>query len=162
MPTDALGDFVFSINATYLEKLNIQKSALPGLTDDKGLFNTDTGGSSPDWVTNFALSWVGGNWDASYRFIYNSETLRAPLINNQRSTASTIIDDPYVDSFINHDLQAAYTFRDSYRVYLGIRNLTDESPDKVQGSLNGASGRQGFAGRSYYVGFNGSFSGMWN
>ncbi len=162
LPTDALGNFVFSINATYLEKLNIQKSALPGLTDDKGLFNTDTGGSSPEWVTNFDLSWVYGNWDANYGFNYNSETLRAPLINNQRSTASTIIDDPYVDSFINHDLQAAYTFRDRYRVYLGIRNLTDESPDKVQGSLNGASGRQGFAGRTYYVGFNGSFSGMWN
>lgn len=161
LSTGALGDFVFSLNATYLSELKIQKSALPGLTDDKGLFNTDTGGSSPEWVTNFDLSWYYGKWDANYGINYNSETLRAPLINAQRSTASTIIDDPFVDSFINHDLQVAYAFRENVRFYLGIQNLSDESPDKVQGSLNGASGRQGFAGRTYYTGLNVSFSDIW-
>ncbi len=157
-----VGDFTFSMNATYLDKLDIQKSPLPILTDDKGLFNTDSGGSSPEWVVNFDLNWRYGNWDANYGLNYSSETLRPPLINAQRDDAANIIDDPFVDSFINHEIQVGYLFNDSIRVYAGINNLSDEAPDKVQGSLNGPSGRQGFAGRTFYAGVNASFGDIWN
>lgn len=110
LPTASLGDLRFSLNGTYLDRLKIQKSPLPILTDDKDLFNTDTGGSSPEWVVNFDLGWQYGNWDANYGFNYNSKTLRPPLINAQRDNAANIIDDPFVDPFVNHDLQFGYTF----------------------------------------------------
>ncbi|MEO1248055.1 MAG: TonB-dependent receptor [Pseudomonadota bacterium] len=161
LPTAGLGDLRFSLNGTYLDELKIQKSPLPILTDDKDLFNTDTGGSSPEWVVNFDLGWQYGNWDANYGFNYNSKTLRPPLINAQRDNAANIIDDPFVDPFVNHDLQFGYTFDESIRVYAGIRNLSDEAPDKVQGSLNGPSGRQGFAGRTFYAGVNVSLADIW-
>lgn len=162
LPDTNVGDFRFSMNATYLDELKIQKSPLPILTDDKGLFNTDSGGSSPEWVVNFDLTWRYGNWDANYGLNYSSKTLRPPLINAQRDEAANIIDDPFVDAFINHDLQVGYVFNESIRVYGGIRNLSDEAPDKVQGSLNGPSGRQGFAGRTFYAGMNASFADIWN
>ncbi len=162
LPVDTFGSFTLALNSTYLEDLKIQKSPLPILTDDKGLFNTDTGGSSPEWVSNVDLNWAYGDWDANYGFNYNSKTLRPPLINAQRATAAEIIDDPFVDAFVNHDLQLGYSFDRGIRVYGGIRNLTDESPDRVQGSLNGPSGRQGFAGRTWYMGLNGSFADVWN
>lgn len=162
LPTDSFGDFTFAWNSTYLNKLKIQRTPLPILTDDRGLFNTDTGGSSPKWVVNFDLSWVRGAWDANYGLNYNSETLRPPLINAQRDDAANIIDDPFVDAFINHDLQVGYRPDPRVRIYAGVTNLSDEAPDRVQGSLNGPSGRQGFAGRTYYVGVNFQLPDLWN
>ncbi len=162
LPTTPIGDLRASLNGTFLDELKIQKSPLPILTDDKELFNTDTGGSSPEWVVNFDLGWQYGNWDANYGLNYSSKTLRPPLINAQRDDAANIIDDPFVDPFVNHDLQFGYRFDEGIRVYAGIRNLSDEAPDKVQGSLNGPSGRQGFAGRTFYAGINVSLEDIWN
>ena len=151
------GTFGFNLNATYLERLMLQKTTEPGLTDDKGLFNTDTGGSSPQWVTNFSANWQYRDWDINYRFNYQSKTLRPPLTNEQRQDAYDIIDFPYVKAFVNHDVQLGYYFDDNIKLSLGIRNLTDEYPDKTRASLNGPSGRQGYAGRSFYLGLNLNF-----
>jgi iron complex outermembrane recepter protein len=162
LPTDSAGNFLFAVSGTWLERLDIQKTPLPVLTDDAGLFNTDTGGSSPKWVLGSDVTWSRNNWDVNYGVNYSSKTLRPPLINAQRATADSFIDEPYVKAFINHDVQVGYRFGDTARVYTGVRNITDEYPDKVRGSLNGPSGRQGFAGRSYYVGVNVKFGDVWN
>lgn len=154
LPTTTAGDFKFAWNGTYLDKLDIQKSALPIMTDEKGLFNTDTGGASPEWVWNLDVTWQYQQWDINYGYNYSSKTLRPPLINAQRAEAHDYIDSPYVKAFKNHDIQVGYSPNDELRVYAGIRNLTDEYPDKVRGSLNGPSGRQGFAGRTWYLGLS--------
>lgn len=158
LPENDLGDFRLSLNASYLSKLDIQKSALPSMVDDRGLFNTDTGGSSPKWVANLDLNWRLDNWDANYSFGYSSKTLRPPLINAQRNNAYKLLGEPYVKAFINHDIQVGYS-PEAYnmRIYFGIRNISDAYPDKVSGSLNGPSGRQGFAGRTFYAGINWRF-----
>lgn len=153
IPTESFGRFRATLSGTWLDRLDIQKTPLPVLTDDLGLFNTDTGGSSPRWVLNFDLGWSFGKWDANYGFNYSSPTLRPPLINAQRANADSFIDDPYVNAFVNHDIQIGYEIRDDARIYFGIQNLTDEYPDQVRGSVNGPSGRQGFAGRTFYAGF---------
>ena len=155
--TDRFGRFSAAAAASYLQRLELQKTPLPLLTDDRGRFDTDTGGSSPNWVASLDLAWVGDWWDLSYRMNYSSRTLRNPLTNAQRPTAFEVIDTPYVKAYINHDLQLGYSLRGYGRVYAGVRNLTDEHPDKYQGSLNAASGRQGYAGRTYYVGFKFKF-----
>jgi iron complex outermembrane recepter protein len=161
LPAAAIGRFLVSVSGTWLERLDIQKTPLPVLTDDKGLFNTDTGGSSPEWVANFDLTWMFGDWDVNYGVGYSSKTLRPPLINAQRATADSFIDDPYVKAYINHDIQVGYQIMDSARAYAGVRNIADEYPDNVRGSSNGPSGRQGFAGRSFYVGVDVKFDGFW-
>jgi len=161
LPTD-FGRFTLSGNASYLKRLELQKTPAPLLTDDRGLYDTDTGGSSPKWVANVDLSWSRGNWDANYGFNYSGRTLRNGITNIQRPTVDTFIDEPYIKSFVNHDVQVGYKVKDSSRVYAGIRNLTNEYPDKVQGSLNGLLGRQGYAGRTYYVGVNLRFADLWN
>ncbi len=153
LPFESFGDFTLTFNATRLERLDVQRTPLPGQTDERGLFNTFLGNSAPEWVANFDLTWRWDKWDANWGVNYNSETLRPPLINAQRDTAFEFIDDPFVDRFINHDVQVGYSFSDNARIYGGVRNLTDEFPDLVRGSLNGLSGRQGFAGRSFYVGY---------
>lgn len=150
--TDNVGNFRFDLRATYLDELQIQKSPLPILEDDKGLFNTDTGGSSPEWVTNLNLFWNRGNWDANYGFNYSSKLLRPTLNNEQRQEASSIIDDPFVKAYTNHDVQVGYSFGEESRVYFGVRNLLDEEPDVIHASVNGSSGRQGYAGRTFYFG----------
>ena len=161
LPTD-IGRFLFGVAGTWLERLDIQKTPLPVLTDDMGLFNTDLGGSSPKWVANFDLTWSVGDWDVNYGVGYSSKTLRPPLINAQRATADSYIDDPYVKAYLNHDIQVGYQVSDVARVYTGVRNIGDEYPDKVRGSLNGPSGRQGFAGRSYYLGVDVKFDDFWD
>jgi len=151
----AWGTFRQVLNVTWLERLDVQKSLLPVLTDDKGLFNTDLGGSSPEWTLAWQLAWARGNWDASYGFNYSSKTLRSPpLVNAQRDNARNIIDAAYVKAYRNHDLQLGYLAGANTRLYAGVRNLSNEFPDKVRGSLNGPSGRQGYAGRTFYAGFN--------
>lgn len=158
LPESGIGNFRLNLNASYLDKLAIQKTALPELVDDKGLFNTDSGGSSPKWVLNLDVNWRMDNWDANYSFGYSSKTLRSPLINAQRKIAHELIGQPYVKAYRNHDLQVGYRpDEQDMRVYVGIRNLTDEYPDSVSGSLNGPSGRQGFAGRVWYAGINWRF-----
>lgn len=161
LPTD-YGRFTLSSNVSYLKRLELQKTPAPQLTDDRGLYDTDTGGSSPKWVVNVDLSWSHGQWDANYGFNYSSSTLRNGITNIQRPTVDTFIDEPYIKSFVNHDVQVGYKVRDNSRLYAGIRNLTNEYPDKVQGSLNGLIGRQGYAGRTYYVGVNLRFADLWN
>ena len=162
-PELGFGDFTASLNGTWLQRLDIQRTPLPVLTDEKGLFTTflssDSvrGGSSPEWVVNFDLTWSYGKWDANYGLNYNSKTLRPPLINAQRDNAAEVLNDPYVDPFFNHDIQIGYRLRESARIYAGVTNLGDSEPDAVRGSLNGASGRQGFAGRTFYIGANLSF-----
>ncbi|WP_309645770.1 TonB-dependent receptor [Phenylobacterium sp.] len=160
--TDSLGDLSVAASASYLQRLELQKTPLPVLTDDRGRFDTDTGGSSPTWVASLDFGWTGGWWDLNYRMNYSSRTLRNPLTNVQRATAYEVIDTPYVKAYINHDLQLGYRLRDAGRVYAGVRNLTDEQPDKYQGSLNAASGRQGYAGRTYYLGFSIKLDDAWN
>jgi len=160
---DVLGTFRQALSITWLERLQIQKSLLPVLTDDKGLFNTDLGGSSPEWTVAWQLGWKRGNWDASYGFNYNSKTLRSPpLVNAQRDNARNIIDFPHVKAYLNHDAQVGYFAGGNTRLFAGVRNLTDEYPDKVRGSLNGPSGRQGYAGRTFYIGFNILFDAVFN
>ncbi|PZQ65870.1 MAG: hypothetical protein DI570_00170 [Phenylobacterium zucineum] len=161
LPTD-FGRFTLSSNVSYLKRLELQKTPAPQLTDDRALYDTDTGGSSPKWVANVDLSWSYDKWDANYGFNYSSRTLRNGITNIQRPTVDTFIDEPYIKAFVNHDVQVGYKVREDSRLYVGIRNLTDEYPDKVQGSLNGLIGRQGYAGRTYYVGFNLRFADIWN
>jgi outer membrane receptor protein involved in Fe transport len=162
LATDRFGRFSAAASASHLQRLELQKTPLPVLTDDRGRFDTDTGGSSPTWVGSLDLGWAGGRWDLNYRMTYSSRTLRNPLTNAQRATAFEVIDTPYVKAYRNHDLQLGYGLRDMGRFYAGVRNLTDERPDKYQGSLNAASGRQGYAGRTYYVGFNLKLDDAWN
>jgi outer membrane receptor protein involved in Fe transport len=160
VPT-SIGRFTLSGNASYLQRLELQKTTAPQLTDDRGLYDTDTGGSSPKWVANLDLSWAQGKWDANYGFNYSGRTLRNGITNIQRPTVNSLIDEPYIKAFYNHDFQVGYKIVEGGRAYLGARNLTDEYPDKVQGSLNGLLGRQGYAGRTYYVGLNLQFAGVW-
>lgn len=161
-PPTSIGDFSTQLNGTWLRRLDIQRSPLPVLTDEKGLFTTFLGGSSPEWVLNYDLGWRFGKWDANYGLNYSSRTLRPPLINAQRENAEDILQPAYVKAFFNHDLQIGYMLNDNARFYAGVTNLADAEPDLVRGSLNGASGRQGFAGRTYYVGVNINFGDIWN
>jgi iron complex outermembrane receptor protein len=157
-----LGRFTINGQASYLQKLELQKTPLPVLTDDRGLFDTDTGGSSPKWVVNVDLAWARGDWDLDYRLNYSSGTLRNGLLNVQRPMASSVIDDPFIKAYVNHDIQVGYRLHQDSRLYVGVHNLADKYPDKVQGSLNAIAGRWGYAGRTYYVGVNLKFADVWN
>lgn len=157
LPYDRYGDFGVAMNGTYLEALDIQQSEVPTLVDEKGLFQTSSGGPAPEWVLNFDLSWAKASWDANYGFSYNSETLRNGFINAQRDIVDTILDDPYVNEYVNHDVQVGYTFNEDARVYLGMQNITNEQPDRQQSSFNITAGRQGYAGRFAYFGVNLTF-----
>lgn len=157
------GDWRFTMGATWLRRLDVQKSLVPALTDDKGLFNTTLGGSSPIWTVNLGTTWQQGAWDASYGFNFSSSTLRSPPLNNtQRADAYDIIAQAYIKPYRNHDVQVGYRFTKEARAYAGINNLTGEMPDITLGSLNGPSGRQGYAGRVFYVGVNLKFGEIWN
>jgi outer membrane receptor protein involved in Fe transport len=161
LPTEHLGQFRLSGNASYLKRLDLQKTTLPVLTDDRGLFKITSGNSSPVWVVNLDLTWSLGAFDANYGFNYSSRTLRNGLLNAQRDNAASILDAPYVKAYVNHDLQIGYRFRDNSRFYIGVNNLTDEMPDFRQGSLHAFGGRQSYAGRTLYAGLKIKLNNIW-
>lgn len=157
-----LGRFTSTARPATCAGWSCRKTPLPVLTDDRGLFDTDTGGSSPKWVVNLDLAWARGDWDLDYRLNYSSGALRNGLLNVLRPVAYSVIDAPFIKAYVNHDVQVGYRLREDSRLYVGVHNLTDKFPDKVQGSLNAISGRWGYAGRTYYVGVNLKFTDAWN
>ncbi|MEP1445301.1 MAG: TonB-dependent receptor [Paraglaciecola sp.] len=69
-----------------------------------------------------------------------------------------------VDGYLTIDTRVSYDFNENYNVSLGIKNLTDESPQIIYGNMDGGSWQQNTdsgiydaVGRRFYAGFTATF-----
>ncbi len=175
IPTDTLGRFDISLNASYLDSVRIQQ--FPGAPffeyvgeADDILFDNATGvvstpGIADDgyvqWKSQLVLDWSLANWSASLTGHY-TDGFRDFAIDWDPSAP----DDPatirQVASRTTWDLQVNYTaFADSDRWYgdarftVGVRNLFDKDPPFASGWGGNSNGYPGFLynaeGRFYYL-----------
>ena len=103
----------------------------------------------PEWQANIDTTWERENVLVRWQTHYYGETDRfdeATVRNNPNIVAEKYMQ---FDSALTHDIYGSYTFNDSVTVYLGINNVTDETPD-----IGETSYPVSFIGRYVFTGFN--------
>lgn len=145
-PSDALGNFSFSLVGGYLDKISFIPT--PGADVDDTTLDT----YNPRWRGNASLTWSLDNLSVNYGVNYWSKTRR---FSRETLAANPDTSDPkyfwYKDKF-EHDVRAAYEFNDGFEVYGGVNNLFDQKPDFGELSYP-VSG----LGRYFYAGFKAGF-----
>jgi iron complex outermembrane receptor protein len=135
------GLFNFRLFGSHLQELEL--TALPGaapisMKGQRGM---------PEWQANIDTTWQKENVLVRWQAHYFGETYRfdeATMRNNPNIVAEEYLQ---FDRGLTHDLYGSYTFNDSVTVYLGINNITDETPDVGEAFYPvSAIGRYLFAG----------------
>ena len=175
LPTDSVGRFDFTFNASYLDSIRIQQFPgapffeYAGQADDI-LFDNATGDvSTPGlgddayvkWKAQFIMDWNLRDWSASLTGHYTDSFIDYtgdwdPSAPNDPATITEVA------SRITWDTQVNYTaFAGSDRWYgdakftVGVRNVFDEDPPFVSGWGGNTNGYPGFLynaeGRFYYT-----------
>jgi len=137
------GLFNFRLFGSHLQELKL--TALPG-ADAISLKGQKL---MPEWQANVDATWQKENMLVRWQAHYFGETDRfdeATIRNNPN-----IVSEQYLqfDRSLTHDLYGSYAFNDSVTVYLGMNNITDETPD-VGESFYPVSA----IGRYLFAGFN--------
>jgi iron complex outermembrane receptor protein len=140
---DDWGTFDIRLFGNHLQELKL--TALPGsaavsMKGQKG---------RPEWQANLDTTWRKENMLLRWQAHYFGETHRfdeATMRNNPNIVAPEYLE---FDNGLTHDLYGSYTFNDFVTVYLGMNNVTDETPD-----IGEAFYPVGAIGRYLYAGFN--------
>ena len=143
---EALYDFDFfagtmslRANATYLDELVEFRSSLdPTLGDDeKGEM------LRPEWAGNFNARWSTDRLTIGYYGRYMGNQLHRLVEENEAES----FDNAYSGAMWVHDLSGSFSLNETYTVYGGIQNITDEQPYATQPSFPaGTRGRYLFLG----------------
>ncbi|AMN47869.1 hypothetical protein ACG33_12320 [Steroidobacter denitrificans] len=136
-----IGSFGISLLGSRLERL----TTIPTLGADQ--IDERTTAYAPKLQTSLDLTWYFHGFTAFYGYDHFSKTSRYDLLTragNPDIASSKNID---YDAYDMHTLSLAFDFKGGYRLYAGVRNLTDERPDY---SLNYPVSA---VGRFYYGGF---------
>lgn len=175
LPTDSMGRFDFTFNASFLDSIRIQQFPgapffeYAGQADDI-LFDNATGDvSTPglgddayvQWKAQFILDWNLRDWSASLTGHYTDGFVDYtgdwdPSAPNDPATISE------VDSRITWDTQVNYNafagsdaWYGNTKLTVGVRNVLDEDPPFVSGWGGNTNGYPGFLynaeGRFYYT-----------
>lgn len=123
MDTDRWGTFNTRLFGNHLQDLQITN--LPGaapisMAGQKGM---------PEWQANLDVGWQKDNASLRWQLHYFSETDRfdeATVRNNPNIVAAEYLQ---FDRGLSHDIYGSYTFNEAVTVYVGMNNVTDETPD---------------------------------
>lgn len=131
-------------------QLSLVGSKLDNLTfiDDPESPNERSGyPEAPKWVAAFNATWEYKNFSANYRFTYYDETYR--IAPETVAIRPDIVDPRYYNysERRKHDISARWNVKDSFTLYGGINNFTNQEPD-----LGSATYPIGAQGRFFYVG----------
>lgn len=140
-----IGSFGMSLVGSRLERL----TTIPTLGADQ--IDERTTQYAPKWQTSLDLTWYFHGFTASYGYDHFSKTSRYDLLTRAGNPDIASPENIDYDAYDMHTLTLAFDFKGSYRLYAGVRNLTDERPDY---SLNYPINP---VGRFYYGGFKVNF-----
>ncbi|MGH8168133.1 MAG: TonB-dependent receptor domain-containing protein, partial [Woeseiaceae bacterium] len=126
-------------NATWLDELVEFRSALdPTLGDDE-----KSEMLRPEWAGNFNARWITDRLTIGYYGRYLGNQLHRLVEENEAES----FDNAWSGSLWIHDLSGSFAINESYTIYGGIQNVTDEDPFITQPSFpTGTRGRYLFFG----------------
>ncbi len=150
-----LGGVNMRLIGNHLTQLDFVNFPGDAVDSDLGEADADEGFQAPRWQLSFDATWRRGPLSVNYGFTYFSRTLR----NSDTATRN----DPliYAPEFIRHsrlfthDAQVRYEIGDSYQIYAGVNNLTDQEPDVGEIFFP-----VGAVGRYVYAGFTANLGGF--
>jgi iron complex outermembrane recepter protein len=163
----AIGQFRTSLDATYLQRFDVELAYLGAFVQDQenaGTFLSSANGGLGNyskWRALGNVSWSKGIWDASWNLRYidgftvGSTELDGTCANLglPRGSAGCQFSRP---SYTYHNLQVGVKFLDDkFKLRLGVDNLTDKTPPILyqNNSLNGNTDERTFdtVGRYYWM-----------
>lgn len=148
-----IGTFTLSLIGSRLDRLTTIPTLGAEQIDDRTTSDLINGTYAPKWTTVFDTTWEYHGLTVNYGYNYFSKTSRYSLLTLAGNPDSASPANIYYDAQETHDLSVSYDFRDAYRVYAGVNNLTDERPDFT--TIFPVSP----VGRYYYVGVTASVGG---
>jgi outer membrane receptor protein involved in Fe transport len=148
-----IGTFTVSLIGSRLDRLTTIPTLGAEQIDDRTTADLGSNIYAPKWTTNFDTTWEYRGLTVNYGYNYFSKTTRYTLLTIAGNPDIASPENIYYDAHETHDLSASYNFLDSYRVYGGVNNLTDEGPDFT--TIYPVSP----VGRFYYAGLSVSFGG---
>jgi outer membrane receptor protein involved in Fe transport len=139
-----IGLFNFRLIGNKLEDLTFIK--LPDAAPDEDLGEED----APEWQLKFDLTWSRGPLTVNYGFTYFNETDRFTTGSTLQQLEDDRVDPKYLqfDAKFEQDIYAAYEFGDSFELFGGVNNITNEKPDIGETYYPYSA-----VGRFYFLGF---------
>ena len=134
-----IGRFNFALAATKLEELVFVELDTP---DEQLGFP-----GAPEWVATFDALWQWRDFAVNYGFTYYDETYR---VDPQTLAAEPdYVEDQFrmYSAREQHDVQARWNVNDTFTLYGGVNNFTNQEPDR-----GSAVYPIGALGRFFYVG----------
>jgi len=152
--TAKAGLFQFRIDATKVNRWDLQ--GIPGgpVTHFDGVLVAPVSGPIPKYKANATLGWsndrFSAQWQTRFQDSYGVSEVDPPSSR-----------DPFfTDDYYEHDVRATFKWNDSLSFLGGIVNVTGEEPPLVPEAGNGTGGASSTfdnRGRWFYVGANYSF-----
>ncbi len=145
-PTESLGVFTLTTNATYIDLFKLRPIA--GAVLQKGVADKSIDGNAPLRLKgNTSLFWTRNSLTvgATVRYLGNyKDSYNTGLQGTNFPPRADFVDGAYIGSSTEFDVQAAYQFTDKHdgwarwlnrtKVTLGVRNLLDRAPPYDTGS----------------------------
>ena len=160
-----VGTFTASIVGTYFTKYDIQNpdGSFESVVGEVTPIVNGSGGVVPRWHHYLTVGWGRGPWELA--LTQNYQSAYDDLAGNFEDTEAPGFQVREVDSYLTHDVQAAFNGMEHMRIAIGVRNVTDEEPPYTN-----AGGRNFFQsgydpgyvdprGRFYYAALTYSFAG---
>jgi outer membrane receptor protein involved in Fe transport len=106
----------------------------------------------PKWIVNTTATWQVDQYSLSWQTRFQSSQL-LPNVENLSIESDPLFADPFSsgNAFV-HDLSASYDITDRFQIYGGVNNIADRKP-----FLSNLVRPVSFVGRSFFIGFNGTF-----
>jgi outer membrane receptor protein involved in Fe transport len=144
------GALNFTMNGTYLSKLETEPVPGLGSYNCKGFFGATCGTPNPEWRHKFRTTWstpwnvdVAGTW-RHFASVKNDTLSDSPLLNSG-GPANAI--EQKIDSRDYFDLYASWTVIKGISISGGVNNVFDKNPPIV--SSNATTGVGTFNGNTY-------------
>ncbi|WP_260800336.1 TonB-dependent receptor [Chromobacterium vaccinii] len=113
LPKNSLGDFVVSLDGTYISKYSLQLEPQGQYFDNAGRYFN--GSPVFRWQHNLSLNWSRGDWSAI-------------LAEDYKSGYTDQYDNHMVKPYSTWNLSGTYTWNKKLSVTAGVRNLFDQLP----------------------------------
>lgn len=145
--TPTMGKFIYSLNASYLQKFIDQITSTSSRTDVSGTFvdaASEGNGALPRWKANMGLMWQKNRLHLNYSVHYISS-----LTERLRGT-DTI---RKISPWLSHDMQMDYRLHNSGLGFsLGMNNIWDSEPPLIASALNDSYDARSYdlIGRFFY------------
>lgn len=123
-----IGAFTATIVGTYFTKYDIQNpdGSFESIAGEVSPIVNGSGGVVPRWHHYLTLGWNRGPLELTVT--QNFQSAYDDLAGTFEDTEAPDFHAREVDSYLTHDVQAAFSGMENVRIALGVRNVTDEEP----------------------------------